>query len=69
MTYSLLRFLIFLVWFGVCFYCFLGMRFEVLWKHADRQKAVILLFVLSLVTAWLATEAVLMLTVESGFGL
>lgn len=69
MSYALLQFGLFIIFFALSFYCLSGMRFEVLWKHADRQKAVILLFMLSLALSWLCVQAVLMLTVNNGFGL
>lgn len=67
MTYAVLQFGIFVVCFAASFYCLSGMRFEMLWKRPDRQKAVVLLFLLSLTLAYLACQAILVLTVFNGF--
>jgi uncharacterized membrane protein YwzB len=67
MTYSILRFALFILCFGLSIWTLFPMRWEVLWKHPDRSRALILLFLLSLILAHLATEAILALTVMNGF--
>ena len=67
MSYAFLQFALFLVCFGLSFYALWGMRFDALWKHPDRQKALIFLFLVSLIMGYLASQPILSLKVLNGF--
>ncbi len=69
MTYSVLRYALFVACFAASFYACSCIRFEVICKTREPVKVYVLLFLLSLVLAYLATEAILSLTVFNGFGL
>ncbi len=68
MKFSVLQLVVFFLFFGVSFYALSSVRFEKFCKTDNPQKIYILLFLLSLMFAYLCTEAVLMITVYNGLG-
>ena len=69
MTYSVLKYIVFVLCFIMCFYACSGIQFEKFMKVKDPKKSVVLLFILSAVLAFLLTQAVLDLTILNGMGL
>ena len=68
MTYAFLRYFVFILYFGLSFYALSGVQFDKFCSVKEPRKAVVLLFLLSFVLAYLASEAVLQLTIYNGFG-
>ena len=68
MTYAFLRYFVFILCFGLSFYALSGVQFDKFCSVKEPRKAVVLLFLLSFVLAYLASEAVLKLTISNGFG-
>ena len=68
MTYAFLRYFVFILFFGLSFYALSGVQFDKFCSVKEPRKAVVLLFLLSFVLAYLASEAVLQLTIYNGFG-
>ncbi|WP_283651051.1 DUF1146 domain-containing protein [Ileibacterium valens] len=68
MNVSILQMAAFFLFFGVSFYAFSCVKFEKFCKTNNAQQIYILLFILSLVSAYLCTQAFLMLTVYNGLG-
>ncbi|EOS59531.1 hypothetical protein C815_02114 [Firmicutes bacterium M10-2] len=68
MSYSVLKFLIFLVCFGASFYACSAVQFEKFMKVHQPRKVVVMLFLISLALAYLTSQAVLELTIYNGFG-
>lgn len=68
MTYSIVRFVVFLLCFGLSFYALSGVQFDKFVSVRQPAKAVALLFLLSFVLAYLAMQAVLELTIFNGWG-
>lgn len=67
MTYSILQYLIFLCMFAASFYALGSVQFEKFCRVTRPARIYVLLFLLSLIMAYLATQAVLSLTVYNGF--
>lgn len=67
MTVALLQLGTFLACFAASFYCLSALKFETFYRHPDRQRSVVLLFLLSLSLAWLSSQAILSLTIYNGF--
>lgn len=68
MTYSILKYLIFILCFGFSFYALSGVQFDKFVSVKQPGKAMALLFLLSFVLAYLASQGVLQLTIYNGFG-
>lgn len=69
MAYSLLKYIIFLLSFAICFYACSGIQFEKFMKVKEPKKSVVLLFILSAVLGSLLSQTILDLTILNGFGL
>lgn len=69
MTYSLLKYLVFLMSFAMCFYACSGIQFEKFMKVKEPRKSVVLLFILSAVLGSLLSQTILDLTIFNGFGM
>lgn len=67
MTYYIVRFIVFLLCFGLSFYALSGVQFDKFVNVKQPSKAVALLFLLSFVLGFLASQAVLELTLFNGF--
>lgn len=65
-TTALIRLLVFLAFFFLSFYAFSGIEFAKFYQIRSRQKFYIFIFLLCLITAWLATEALLSFTIYGG---
>ncbi len=57
-----------LVCFGVSFYACSAIEFQKFMKVREPRKVVVLLFLLSLSLAYVASQAILELTIYNGFG-
>ena len=69
MTYSLLKYFVFLMSFAICFYACSGIQFEKFMKVKEPRKSVVLLFILSAVLGSLLSQTILDLTIFNGFGM
>lgn len=69
MSYSILKLLLFFVSFGLSFYACSAIQFEKIMKVRQPQKVVLMLFLLSLIMGYLATQAILELTIMNGIGM
>jgi uncharacterized membrane protein YwzB len=67
MVYSILQYVLFLVCFGASFYALSNVQFEKFCKVSDPKKIYVLLFLRSLIMGYLASQAILSLTVFNGF--
>lgn len=67
MVYSVLSYLLFVACFAASFYALSSVRFEVICKVRQPMKIYMLLFLLSLIMAYLASQAILSLTLFNGF--
>ena len=67
MTYYIVRFIVFLLCFGLSFYALSGVQFDKFVNVKQPAKAVALLFLLSFVLGFLASQAVLELTLFNVF--
>lgn len=67
MIYSILQYVIFLVCFAASFYALSNVQFEKFCKVSQPVKIYVLLFLLSLIMAYLSCQAILSLTVLNGF--
>lgn len=63
---NLIRLLVFLAFFLLSFYALTGIRFEKFYQIRNRQKFYIFVFLLSVIMAWLACEALLSFTLYGG---
>ncbi len=68
MTFSILKYLLFVLCFGMSFYAVSAIQFDRFCSVKQARKVVVLMFLLSLVLAYLATQAILDLTVYNGLG-
>lgn len=68
MVYSIIQYLVFFVCFGVSFYALSGIQFDKFCNVKSPAKVITLMFLLSFVMAYLCTQAILNLTILSGFG-
>lgn len=68
MVYSVLKYSVFLACFVVSFYACSAIQFEKFCKVNQPAKVISLMFLLSFIMAYLATQAILELTVFNGFG-
>lgn len=68
MVYAVVKYVVFLMCFGLSFYGISAIRFEVFCSVKQPQKVTVLMFVLSFVLAYIAAQAVLDLTILNGFG-
>ena len=69
MAYALLKYIIFLLSFAMCFYALSGVQFEKFMKVKEPKKSVVLLFILSVVFGSILSQTILDLTILNGFGL
>jgi uncharacterized integral membrane protein (TIGR02327 family) len=67
MVYSVLQYVLFLVCFAASFYALSNVQFEKFCKVSNPKKIYVLLFLLSLIMGYLASQAILSLTVLNGF--
>ena len=68
MTYSILKYLLYIACFGMSFYAMSSIQFDRFCSVKQPRKVVILMFLLSLVLAYLASQAILDLTIYNGLG-
>lgn len=68
MTYAILKYILFIVCFGLSFYAVSSLQFDKFCSVKQPRKVVVLLFLLALVLAYLASQAILDLTIYNGFG-
>lgn len=68
MAYHVVRFFVFLLCFGLSLYALSGVQFDKFVNVKQPNKAVALLFLLSLALAYLTSQALLELTVFNGLG-
>lgn len=66
-TSSIIRTIVFFCFFGLSFYALSAVRFDKFFKTADKQKFYILMFLLSVSLAWLASQALLSFTIYGGY--
>ncbi len=66
MSYYIIRLVVFICFFALAFYAFTAVQFEKFCKVHEPVRIYILLFLLCLITAYLATQAVLELTLFNG---
>ena len=69
MVYALLKYILFIVCFAVSMYACSGIQFEKFVKVKEPKKAIILLFIISMVLGSLLSQAILNLTIFNGFGM
>lgn len=67
MVYSILQYALFLACFAASFYALSNVQFEKFCRVQQPGKIYVLLFLLSLIMAYLASQAILSLTVFNGF--
>lgn len=68
MWYSILRYILFFTLFGISFYAISAIQFDKFCQVRQPMKVTILMFLLSLILAYLSSQAILELTVFNGFG-
>lgn len=68
MTYAILKYILFIVCFRLSFYAVSSIQFDKFCSVKQPRKVVVLLFLLALVLAYLASQAILDLTIYNGFG-
>ena len=68
MVYSILQYIVFLVCFVLSLWACSAIQFDKFCKVSQPGKVILLLFLISLVMAYLATQAIFMLTIYNGFG-
>lgn len=68
MTFSILKYLLFVLCFTMSFYAVSSIQFDRICSVKQPRKVVVLMFLLSLVLAYLATQAILDLTIYNGLG-
>lgn len=67
MSYPIISYLLFLACFAASFYALSNVQFEKFCKVQNPVKIYVLLFLLSLIMGYLATQAILSLTILNGF--
>ncbi len=67
MSYSVIQYLVFVACFGLSFYAISSIQFEKICNVKNPKKVQVLMFLLSLVLAYLSCQAILQLTVLNGF--
>lgn len=65
-TYAIIQLLVFFVMFGLSFYALSSVHYEKICNVRTPAKIYLLLFMLSLIMAYLSTQAILMLTLNNG---
>lgn len=68
MVYSVIKYIIFFMCFGLSFYAISAIRFEKFCSVKQPQKVTLLMFLLSLALAYLSCQAILDLTIMNGLG-
>ncbi|MBQ0064609.1 MAG: DUF1146 domain-containing protein [Firmicutes bacterium] len=68
MTFSVIQYIVFVGCFAISFYALSAIQFEKFCNVRTPAKVITLMFVLSFVLAYLCTQAILNLTILSGFG-
>ncbi len=68
MTFSILKYFLFVLCFGMSFYAVSSIQFDRFCSVKQARKVVVLMFLLSLVLAYLSTQAILDLTIYNGLG-
>lgn len=68
MAYSILKYLLFVVCFGASFYAISSIQFDKICNVRQPRRVIVLMFILSFVLAYLATQAILDLTIYNGLG-
>lgn len=68
MVVSLLEYIVFFACFGLCFYALSCVDFARFCHVRQPVKVTLLMFILSLVLAYVMMQAVLQLTIYNGFG-
>ena len=66
MTYSVIQYLVFIACFGLSFYAISSIQFEKICSVKNPKKVQILMFLLSLIMAYLSCQAILQLTILNG---
>lgn len=67
MSYSVIQYLVFVACFGLSFYAISGIQFEKICSVKNPKKVQILMFLISLIMAYLSSQAILQLTILNGF--
>lgn len=65
-TLAIIEILVFFAFFGICFYAVSCIRFDKFCKVNVPAKVQVLMFLISLIMAYLATQCVLSLTIYNG---
>lgn len=67
MAYSVIQYLVFFACFGLSFYAISSIQFDKFCSVKNPKKVQILMFLISLIVAYLACQAILQLTILNGF--
>lgn len=67
MSYSVIQYLVFVACFGLSFYAISSIQFEKICSVKNPKKVQILMFLISLIMAYLSSQAILQLTILNGF--
>ena len=67
MSYSVIQYLVFVACFGLSFYAISSIQFEKICSVKNPKKVQILMFLISLIIAYLSSQAILQLTILNGF--
>ncbi|MBP3851282.1 MAG: DUF1146 domain-containing protein [Erysipelotrichaceae bacterium] len=68
MTYSVLKYIVFLMCFGLSFYAVSSIQFDRFCSVRQPRKVIVLMFLLSFALAYISSQAILDLTIFNGFG-
>ena len=68
MVYSLLQYIIFFVCFVLSLWALSSIQFDKICKVNQPGKVILLMFLLALIMAYLASQAIFQLTIFNGFG-
>lgn len=67
MVVSVIQYFVFFVCFGLSFYAISSIQFDKVCSVKNPKKVQVLMFLLSLVLAYLSSQAILQLTIYNGF--
>ena len=67
MVVSVIQYSVFFVCFGLSFYAISSIQFDKVCNVKNPKKVQVLMFLLSLVLAYLSSQAILQLTIYNGF--
>ena len=67
MSFAFVQYLVFFVCFGLSFYAISSVQFDKFCSVKNPKKVQVLMFLLSLVLAYIASQAILQLTIYNGF--